>query len=176
MKNISIYSLFAIIIFLSCNSETEVVTLDAPVDDSTLISPAGNAANSFRDSTLSDAVFDDGSIPTSWENAGITDPAAFIAFFTNLQQWIAEEKKDSIANHINFPLRKVKSREEFIKNYQLIFNDEIRKKIANQNKRQIFRNQNGVMIAEGAIWINEQNKKFIITALNFQLKKQTNGH
>jgi hypothetical protein len=171
MKYILSFSVIAILILFACKNDNEEKKTAEPVYDSlTVINE--DTLNFVSDTiTISDTVFDDGSIPSSWENAGIANPFELVEFVLSFQQWVADDKKDSIAAHINFPLRKIKSREDFLQKYATVFNSAVKKKIANQNIRQIFRNENGVMLADGAVWINQKGQDFIITALNFNPKK-----
>jgi hypothetical protein len=170
MKLIISLSAIGILILVACNNNDESNKSIEPID--TLIAVSSDTITMVSDTvTISDTVFDDGSIPSSWENAGITNPFGLIKFVSSFQQWIADDKKDSIAAHINFPLRKIKSREDFLQKYNAVFTPAVKKKIADQNIRQIFRNENGVMLADGAVWINQKNDDFIITALNFNPKK-----
>ena len=115
-----------------------------------------------------DTVFADGSIPSSWADAGISDSLALRNFVVKLQQWTAAGEKDSIAAVTRFPLRKIKSKQQFLDQYGNIFTPSLKNEIAKQNLRQIFHNQDGVTLSQGAIWIVEDpaTKKLVISAIN----------
>jgi hypothetical protein len=171
MKNLIIFAGTFTIILFSCNNNTQPAAPENTNIAEVAIAEKGSPDIVPNNTPISDAVFDDGSIPSSWEIAGITNPTGLTQFITSFQQWVADNNKDSIAAHINFPLRRIKSREDFLQKYAAVFNSEVKKKIADQNIRQIFRNENGVMLADGAVWINQKGQDFIITALNFNPKK-----
>ncbi len=64
---------------------------------------------------VDDSVFADGSRPANWENAGITDVRALKLFILELQQLVAADKKEAVAQHVRYPFHKtVASRAEFI--------------------------------------------------------------
>lgn len=171
--------LFACILFFpSCNNSTEDTK---PAEDSATtkikdktnvkvdsmpvtVTPTELATDEMQD----DAVFADGSKPTSWKSAGIDDSLAFKRFLKHVQYWVANGQKDSVASVIAFPLRnpKIKSKEEFLKNYDTYINDKVKKALAAVNFKQLFRNNNGVMIGSGEMWFGQKNKRFAIIAIN----------
>ncbi len=68
-----------------------------------------------------DSIFDDGSIPTSWENAGFNDPADFKRFLARFKSWVQNDQPDSIAAVIRFPLRLYPSAADFKSQYHQVF-------------------------------------------------------
>lgn len=115
-----------------------------------------------------DSVFTDGSVPTSWENAGFTDPAGFKQFLLRLRTWSASGQKDSVAQVIDYPLRNpvVKSKEQFLQRYDSLFNDKVKQAIQDQNLRQIFRRDQGAMIGDGTVWFRQSGNRFVIVGIN----------
>jgi hypothetical protein len=114
-----------------------------------------------------DTVFADGSIPTSWENAGITDVKAFKLFLKKLQLLVLHDGKEQLAKLVRYPLNKtVRNEEDFVKNYDRIFSKAARLSIANLNFSQIFRNSKGVMSEDGRVWFSQEGKDFKIIAVN----------
>ena len=129
------------------------------VNDRLLLSP---------DELKDDSVFNDGSIPVSWENAGVTDPLRFKKFIRQLQIWVSENQVDSISTHISYPVRNpgIKDSKEFKLNYSEYFSDGVKAALADQKLNQIFRTQEGIMIGQGQIWLIEKNNNILITAIN----------
>lgn len=137
-------------------------TADTAVRNDTALVPAA----SLQD----DSVFADGSIPTSWENAGFSDPVAFKQFLQQLQQWVASDRKDSVADALDYPLRnpKIKDQQQFLGQYDTYFNERVKKALREQNLRQVFRNARGAMIGNGELWFTQEGNRFKITAINYK--------
>ncbi len=115
-----------------------------------------------------DPVFSDGSVPTSWSNAGIKDSVNAKKFIRQLQVWVAGSRPDSIAPHLDYPLKNpaIADQAAFVKNYPLYFNDAVKSALMSQNLSQVFRNQQGVMIGGGRLWLTEKNNNMLIIAIN----------
>ncbi|RYG05694.1 MAG: hypothetical protein EOO02_02985 [Chitinophagaceae bacterium] len=165
----------ATLIFASCGDGKEP---DATAVDSTAISSTvDTSASSLRTDPMEnsdpgsipdDTVFNDGSVPSSWANAGFTDSAAVKRFVKQLQSWTAANQVDSIAAQIAFPLKNpaVKNVDEFKAGFEKYFTSEVKSAIADQKLSQIFRNQQGAMIGQGRVWLTEKNKTIKIFAIN----------
>lgn len=172
------FTVFAIVLcFIACNNSTS--TQEGTVDSVVAVSadtikeieiiktpadPTALTETEIKD----DSVFSDGSIPASWANAGFTDAVAVKKFLKKIQYWVAKGEKDSVAATVAYPLRKpaVKNRESFLKNYDSLLNDKVKKALREQNLSQLFRNAQGVMVGSGEIWINETSKGLKIIAIN----------
>lgn len=114
-----------------------------------------------------DSVFDDGSKPTSWDVAGITRVYALKIFIKDLQHMVANDNKEEISKLIRYPLNStIKTKTDFLANYDKIITPKIKDAIAKANLKQLFRNYKGVMIGDGAIWIAQEGKDFKIIAIN----------
>lgn len=115
-----------------------------------------------------DSVFTDGSIPTSWENAGFTDPVGFKQFLLRLTGWSVNGQKDSIAAVVDYPLRnpKIKDSQQFLQQYDSLFNEKVKTALARQNLRQIFRRDQGAMIGDGTLWFRQSGNRFVIVGIN----------
>lgn len=114
-----------------------------------------------------DSVFVDGSIPSSWGNAGFDDPIASKRFLKKLKYWVEKEEKDSVANAIRFPLpRSAKTRKEFLENYDRIINQKVKSALASQPLQAIFRNAKGAMIGKGEMWFAPAAQGGTIIAIN----------
>lgn len=117
-----------------------------------------------------DSVFADGSKPTSWENAGFTDPKGFKLFLKQLQQYVMLNDKEKLAATLNYPLKNpaIKNAEEFIKQYDTYFTRDVKMSFALVNFNQVFRNDTGAMTNGGKVWFQQVGKDFKITAINYK--------
>lgn len=118
--------------------------------------------------SVDDSVFSDGSIPSSWENAGFSNPLEFKAFLKKLQYWVANEQRDSIIGCIRFPLRQpvVNDAAHFLAAYEQYFTPNVKSALEQQNLKQIFRNASGAMLGTGQIWFIQQGNTFKIISIN----------
>ncbi|RYF89243.1 MAG: hypothetical protein EOO03_06470, partial [Chitinophagaceae bacterium] len=62
-------------------------------DTNVIANPLMLSENEMKD----DSVFADGSIPTSWANAGITDVKGLKLFLKQAQQWVMNNDKEKLA-------------------------------------------------------------------------------
>ena len=148
--------------FLSCNPKStnkvetaQIVKDTTPPTDSNLVMT--------QEELVDDSVFTDGSKPTSWSTAGITDPNQLKVFIKILRLWVEKGNIDSIANHIQYPLKgnnQVSTPAEFIKNYNLLFTPKVIRALKQEKLSQIFRNYQGAMIGSGELWIRNVNPDF----------------
>lgn len=113
-----------------------------------------------------DSIFSDGSIPTSWQNAGIADVNGLKVFIKQLQQMVMNNDKVNLAAAVQYPLKNIQSTEALIKQYDEVFTKEVKLSLAAINFSQLFRNQNGVMTEGGKLWIRQVGKGFKIVAIN----------
>jgi len=144
--------------------------------DSTNITPAnqdsanthGAAARNAEEEQIlaQDSVFEDGSRPTTWANAGFDDPVRFKRFLVKYKEWARRDQVDSIAAHIRFPIRGAGSAAWFKEQYPHIFNRHLKAVIFRQRLDRIFRNGQGAMIGNGDIWFVEERGRYLATAVN----------
>ncbi|MBB6669965.1 hypothetical protein [Cohnella nanjingensis] len=95
-----------------------------------------------------------------YEVAGVEDPAAFNRMFADVQAAVAANDADKVAEHILFPLNvnndvetvQVKTKDEFLKQYDTIFNDSVKKALAAQKPEDLFVNDEGIMVGKGEMW------------------------
>lgn len=114
-----------------------------------------------------DTVFEDGSRPTDWKNAGFDDPESFKRFLIRFKEWVRNDNADSIAGRIEFPIKGYKTAEQFKNNYAKIFDKQLKDVVEQQRLDRIFRNYQGAMIGDGAIWFSViANKGYRIIAIN----------
>jgi len=84
------------------------------------------------------------------------DSEDFKKFFQEFQKFVEEDEKEQIANLIQYPLRNVENKEEFLLSYEELFNVKVKTAVRNQNIEQIWRNYQGVMIGYGEIWFSQR--------------------
>lgn len=114
-----------------------------------------------------DTLFEDGSRPSTWSNAGFDDPEDFKRFLVVFKEWVRSDKVDSIAGRIEFPIKGYKTAEQFKKDYEKIFDKQMKDVVEKQRLDRIFRNYQGAMIGAGAIWFSVIDKKgYRIIAIN----------
>ena len=114
-----------------------------------------------------DTLFEDGSIPSDWGNAGFNDPEAFKRFLVRFKEWVRTDNVDSISAHIEYPIKGYKTAEQFKKSYANIFDKQMKDVVEQQRLDRIFRNYQGAMLGDGAIWFYEIDKKgYRIIAIN----------
>lgn len=179
LKNIFLLTPFVLFLFACNNNSNKAVNLgdstppkiDTPIvyKDTTHLQPAIADSLALTPEQLKDdSTFADGSEPTSWEIAGIDDPVAFKKFLKKLQIWVKNDQRDSVASVISYPFgkAKIKNVAVFKNSYDKYFTDKVKDALQTQNFSQIFRNYQGAMIGNGAIWLNETNKSFKISAIN----------
>lgn len=125
-----------------------------------------NALSVSQQEMKDDSVFSDGSIPSSWANAGIRDVKGLKLFLKQAQQWVMNNDKAKLAAAIKYPLKNIKNEQELIAAYDAVFTKEVKLSFASINFNQVFRNQNGVMLEGGKVWINQFGNDFKIFAIN----------
>lgn len=165
-------ALMSSLVFTACDTkksstdtlaaDSAVITIPAPAVADTLTNILIISDNEMKD----DSVFSDGSIPTAWANAGITDVRGLKLFLKQAQQWVMTNDKQKLAAAIKYPLKNIKNEQDLIAAYDNIFTKEVKLSFATINFNQIFRNQQGVMTAGGKVWINQFGKDFKIFAIN----------
>lgn len=102
-------------------------------------------------------------------------------FAGKIQSYIMNNNKEKLAEKISYPINvkingktvKIQNKDEFIKNYNLIFNPNYKQAMTNAFTKYMFANYKGVMFGEGKynMWINEiashnSTSKLMITAIN----------
>jgi hypothetical protein len=113
-----------------------------------------------------DTLFEDGSIPVSWEIAGFTDPADFKKFIIEFKDWVNRDLVDSISKHIQYPLKKYATPAQFKAAYPEIFDKQTKEIVAESRLDRIFRTSQGAMIGDGLIWFTQVPHGYRIIAIN----------
>jgi len=172
MNKMIFFGLLYLIVLTACdNNHTGKDNLAA--DSATITVPVPAVTDSMVNSlTVSeaemkdDSVFADGSVPASWANAGITDVKGLKLFLKRAQQWVMNNDKAKLAAAIRYPLKDITTEQELIAAYDKVFTKEVKLSFATINFNQVFRNQNGVMLGGGKVWITQSGNDFFIFAIN----------
>lgn len=110
----------------------------------------------------------------NYEVAGIDNPLEFNKTFLIIKKIVANNNKKALANYIFYPLKVnssnnkniIKTKEEFIAQYDTIFTPKIKTALTNQKIEDLFVNYQGVMVKDGEIWLKESNSKYGIVTIN----------
>jgi hypothetical protein len=86
------------------------------------------------------------------------------AFLAELQQAVSSGNKNKVAAMVAYPLlvihkgRKthIKTKSAFLSSYGTIFDEHVRKAVAQQTSKCLFGNYQGAMIGNGEVWLAEQ--------------------
>lgn len=109
--------------------------------------------------------------------AGIDNPAEFEEMFQLLQTYVKNNEKEKVASYIAYPISvtinnektTITTEDEFISNYDQIFNESVKTAFLNQNMKDLFVNYKGVMVGEGQLWfsiIEGTTHKYSIYGIN----------
>lgn len=160
---------------VACHTSSQRTGGKSAAYDSSNVTPGGSAAPGAgmdrKDSIEAlihapDSIFEDGSRPTTWANAGFDNPGGFKRFFITYQHWVKKDMVDSISAHIRYPIRGAGSAGWFKEQYAHIFTHRIKDVISRQRVDRIFRNGQGAMIGNGDVWFVAQGGTYWVTAIN----------
>src|SRR5438128_2439322 len=85
-----------------------------------------------------------------------------LAFFRDLKAAVLRDDQSKVADLMNYPLDVfargkrtiVRSRNEFLKRYRELMNDNVVRAIKTQESKDLFANYRGVMIGRGQVWFS----------------------
>lgn len=95
------------------------------------------------------------------ETASFAKLADFKNYFKLFQNEIRKNSPNEIAKYITFPhfrvsyeehYQDIQSKEQFLVEYQTIFNESLRKKIVRQNFNDLIFNENEISLSDGSMW------------------------
>lgn len=94
------------------------------------------------------------------EVAGVSDYAAFKEQFLAFQDAVARDDREQAATFALYPIRvnvgkvavKVADAEAFVKQYDRILTEDVRKALAAQDVNALFANSKGIMVGNGELW------------------------
>lgn len=99
--------------------------------------------------------------PGSYADAGFSDPMKFKSGFEKFRtDLVANNNKKAIADLIRFPCGRIKTREEFLKNYDQYFSESVRQAILGTDVNHIYRNALGAMVGDGLVWFGAADNAF----------------
>ena len=118
-----------------------------------------------------------------YEVIGITNAKEFEKSFNIIKALVKNNEKLKVANYVSYPLNvnkkdskiKIKSKEEFIKSYDSIITEEVKKALINQDVAKTFVNYQGVMVGDGEMWFTHINNKAMIYAINIFKNNEVQG-
>jgi len=111
-----------------------------------------------------DPIFTDGSVPSTWDVAGITDPNGFKKFLIELQTSVLNNNRNKVISSLD---ANKFAKYNTLNNYDKLFNKKVIDAFKNINIHQIFRNYQGAMIGNGTVWFKQNNNgTFSIFAIN----------
>lgn len=165
-----------ILFLIACNNPQTTSTTNAEIkpdspltlkDSPVMVKSYSIGSGLTLEEMKDDSVFADGSVPTSWEIAGITDIKGFKLFLKNIQALVLNDHKEELAKNIRYPLgRSIRNEQDFIKNYERLITKDVKLSIANINFSQVFRNNKGAMSEGGRLWFSQEANGFKIIAIN----------
>jgi hypothetical protein len=134
MKKYILYLSVLASVMLACNQPVKEATPEKGVTTDSVKMPVDTSGTEMmKVSELSDqelkddSVFANGSIPTSWKVAGITDVKGLKLFIKQLQQWVITNDKEKLAGVVQYPLNKtIKTKEDLLANYDAVFTKEVK--------------------------------------------------
>lgn len=168
------YLIIATLLFTACNSNSQQSGKDSAdtgniveaAEQMVPVAPPPANPEIAEQMNAQDTLFEDGSIPTSWHNAGFDDPNDFKLFIVRLKDWVKNDQADSVIAHTKFPMKKYPNAEALRKAYPTIFDEKMKNVVAAQRLDRISRDQNGAMLGRGEIWISVFNGEYKIYAIN----------
>ena len=96
-------------------------------------------------------------VENRYEVIGITNAKEFEKSFNIIKALVKNNEKSKVASYVSYPLNvnrkdskiKIKSKEEFIKSYDSIITEEVKKTLINEDVTKTFVNYQGVMVGDG---------------------------
>lgn len=142
----------------SDNYEGKIPGLDAEVIDYTL-------PNEYQNKPQ---VLAEGLTVMSWNNAGFKNANDFIKFIEKFQFAVIDRNKEKIASYFRFPTYNIKTKTEFLKNFDLIFTPEFTKEVIHQDPNNLYRDKRGAMLGkDGQLWFKPFGNTYKIVNINF---------
>jgi len=95
-------------------------------------------------------------------------------FFTELQQTVANDDADALAQMVAYPIAvtidgesvEIAGEGEFISEFDQIFTSDVKDAVMSQSYETLFANWQGVMIGDGEVWFSIVDDAPKITAIN----------
>lgn len=163
-------AIFLLPLLFACNTASKKTAADSSIIEGVKelvpVAPPPAVDPQAAQVQAQDTLFEDGTIPSSWENAGFNDPEGFKLFLLRFKDWVKNDRIDSIVMHTRFPLRQYKTAAVFQQHYADIFDASMKTAVDTQRLDRIFRNAQGAMIGGGKIWFAPLPEGYRIIAIN----------
>ena len=110
-----------------------------------------------------------------YANAGISDPAHVTQFVARLKQAVAADEHATVAGMVNYPLTvnssgrppvTYRNAAALSANYARVFTPEVKAAVGAAKADDLFSRDQGVMIGNGEIWMNERGGTMKIITVN----------
>lgn len=164
------YLLITVLLFTACNTDPKRNKQDTDIVEAAEqmipVAPPPVDPNIERQLGGQDTLFEDGSIPSSWSNAGFDDPSGFKRFILRFKDWVKKDEVDSITAYIHFPLKNYPNARAFKQAYPSIFDAKMKTMLDTQRIDRISRDYHGAMLGRGEIWFSVINGEYRIIAIN----------
>jgi len=113
-------------------------------------------------------------VKNRYEAIGITNAKEFEKSFNIIKSLVQNNEKSKVANYVSYPLNvnrkdkkiKINSKEDFIRSYNTIITEDVKKALLNQDVTKTFVNYQGVMVGDGEMWFTHIKNKAMIYAIN----------
>lgn len=179
MKLLKVFSLVLLLLVLSCNnSDSNFNSADSTVkkSDSTNVNLDNSeivndpiVVEEPNAQILAEVIPQTSDV---FSVAGLDDDQLVYEFVRNLKANI--ENKNTLSQMIDYPINpiindvkvQISSADEFLENFDYIFNQNVVDAIKNQSYDSLFVNYEGVMIGDGEVWISSVDGKIKIIAIN----------
>ncbi len=107
-----------------------------------------------------------------FDSAGV-EKDLFLSFFPKLKAAAKTKDSAALSSLVLYPLRfnsqsrrSIKNASSLKKDFSKIFNDKVLAAIANQEAKDLFCRDQGVMLGEGEVWIQQKGKTVGISSIN----------
>ena len=110
----------------------------------------------------------EGTVPTTWSTATISNAENFKIFLLNFKEMVRNDEVNKIADLIRFPVKNLENRQEFKDSYTRVFSESMKAAVRDQRLDRIFRNSGGASIGDGEIWFHQIGEAYKIVAINFK--------
>lgn len=139
--------------------------------------PAYSTGNPADTALTAEEMTDKGGEMAPWSLAGISDPVSLKHFIKYFRYLMNHNEKEKIAQLIIFPQDSVNAEcrdsADFVRNYDQIFDADLKNHINDQRLNDIFYNIHGVLIGHVlGITINQRGYRYVITSIGNTLMKK----
>ena len=110
----------------------------------------------------------DGTVPTGWSTASITNPKDFKLFLIRFKGMVANNDIDALANLVQYPLKEIKNKADFKASFSRLFSDSLKDAVDDQRLDRIYRNNKGAMIGNEHLWFKQFGNSYKIVSIDFK--------